>query len=244
MPILYYADSIYKKWKPTSDVLQASASPPLTQAGRESLNSAISMRTWLPVPSWNVQEILLHISSSSNKDYAVGKLIGRGIIKGVNDSLWITRNNLPRSVVIPQGFYTGTELCVAFQTAANAVFADLGFSFTTVYNPTSGLFTITPTTGLIGYMHDNPNAPLRHSTAETVFGLMNNQAEAAQIVSDTVVPTLGTKFEIVGAKASSTTYVVVTDELAMDVDMALYIDVSTLANQTVDWRTVCQEVLT
>jgi len=244
MPILYYADSIYKKRKPTPDVIETSVVPPLTHAGRESLTQAVSMRTWLPAPSWNVKEILLHISSSSNKDYAIGKLIGRGIITGVNDSLWITRNNAPRSVIIPLGFYTGTELCLAFQTAANATFAGLGVTFTMIYNPTSGLFTITPSTGTMGYLHDNPNAPRRHSTAETVFGLMNNQAESSQVVSDTVVPTLGTKFEIVGANNSNTTYVVVTDELAMDVDMALYIDVSALANQTVDWRTVCQEILT
>ena len=183
--------------------------------------------------------------AGGNKDYSIGKLHGRGILTNWNDSLWITRSNTAYRIVIPQGFYDNLGVCAALKTALDTFpkFIAQGVTFAVVYDLATGLFTITPSSGTIGYFHDFVSGGhLRHSTAESVFGLMTDvTSESSSLTSNIAAPSIGTRFEIVGGIASAATKIALTEQLTMDIDTALYIEVSKLSNANLEWRVVHQE---
>lgn len=245
MPILYYADSIFKRYKPTAD---QQPNTPITAVGKSALSTRFFTEVWRPTGAWNVNEVILLITGSGaggNKDYSIGKLHGRGILTNWNDSLWITRSNTAYRIVIPQGFYDNLGVCAALKTALDTFpkFIAQGVTFAVVYDLATGLFTITPSSGTIGYFHDFVSGGhLRHSTAESVFGLMTDvTSESSSLTSNIAAPSIGTRFEIVGGIASAATKIALTEQLTMDIDTALYIEVSKLSNANLEWRVVHQE---
>lgn len=223
MPILYYADSVYKKYRPVAERLQME-SRILTATGTN--NATI----WHPSPSWEVLSVALQFPSST-ADYAISKLTGRGIIVNLNDSLWFDAGAYVR-IVIPPGFYNGATLASALQSAmnANAVLVAAGAApLTASYSLDDQVFRITAGAAL-KYLNDRPSGGShRHSTAGIVFGLTANQS-GTTITSNTAVPSLGTKMQVVGGTAAYN--VMLTDHLAMGVDEALAIDVTNAQNPT------------
>ena len=134
---------------------------------------------------------------------------------------------------LAEGFYDGTQLSAQLKTQldANAEFVSNGLTpFTVAYNSISGKFSITPNASTIGFVYTNTAVPVRrNSTAGDVLGFTADAAAASPLVSDTKVPGLGDKINVLSGSASANTNVVLTDTVTMDVDSALAIDISSAA---------------
>jgi len=249
MPITYFYDSKYKKPYPGVEksqkrkiILSADGHVDLTAAG---LDYTLSYA----VPNWVAHEVLLHYGAATARSYSINKVIGRGIITNLNDLLWIScKNSGPQTIVLSQGFYTGTQLATELKTQmdANAAFVSSGAAPVTVsYSAVTGKFTITAAgTETIQYFVTNTSIGVnRNSTAASVIGFNANSALANSIVGDTVVAGLGNKIPIdADAVNTDTNTIINLDSLSpyFDVDEALNITISAVAT-TVDYKISYEE---
>lgn len=233
MPIPYFANSVVKK---PLHVVQAQQFRPttITSVGSKDCGAGVSEFFWAPAASWQVQRADLQFSSAASKGYTISKIVGRGILTGLNDTLWLTDGGDAYAVVIPQGFYkTGLLLAAAIETAANEVFP----------NPVqvryvNNKFTITATVGTIGFVYTNSTAAInlthdRNSTAGPAIGFTADKTWAASIAGDDV-PGLGVKLPLKVGSASTATYDSASD-IPMDVDFAIGIDVDALQDVVATW---------
>lgn len=243
MPILYFANSPVKKKVPVAEAQQFRPRT-LTNSGSGALDSGLSTSFWHPAHSWIVKRADLLFSSDTSKTHTLSILAGRGVITGLNDTLWLTLNNAGVAIVIPQGFYNGTTLSAAIQTAinANAAFVAAGVTCAVAY--ANDRFTITPNTGTIGFVSDNGIGSIltdypRNSTAGVVIGFLTDKANAASLQSDTAVSGLGLKFVLSTATGTATS--ASATDVALNVDQALGIDVSRVPDATANWNIAYQE---
>jgi hypothetical protein len=239
MAIRYYPDHVQKKRNHVVDVLSSESGEHSVNGGQDLSGSALAVRFSPLKPSWVVSLVTLHFSAAVSKTYAVSVETGRGIITGLNDSLWIDVNSSgwAQRIVIPQGFYNGSELSTAVQGAldSNSVFSDLGITFTVSYNSGDDTFYITPSSGTIQYYDVyTPQNLRRNSTAGHVLGFTADQS-GAFIQSDTVVPSLGVKTLMVGKTGTSDTDLIITDPVNLTIDEALTIDVGGSVSSDVEY---------
>jgi hypothetical protein len=233
MSITYYADELPRKSKPAIQVQQNERILRSVSGSKDITSSALDVTIWEP-SNWEIADILLTFSTTTPKNYAIQKIIGRGVVTGLNDRFYLrSLDDPPQKIVLDQGFYNGTQMATELKTQldANAAFVAAGIApFTVSYNATTGLFTITPAAGTIQYLHVNDRVPVRrNSTAGPVLGFTANTALSASVISDTAVAALGTAVDVLSATASANVDIVSNDLLPMDVDQSLAINTNTAA---------------
>lgn len=232
MGIKYYPDHIQKKRRHVVDVLSSEAILHSLNGSQDLTGNALTYRFSPLAPTWRTRLVALKFSSATSKTYSINIETGRGIITGLNDSLWIDVNTSgwAQKIILEQGFYNGTELSEQLKTAleANSVFSDLGLTFTVDYSASTDRFTITPSAGTIQYYDVyTPQNLRRNSTAGHVLGFTTDQSDSA-LVSDVVVPGLGNKTVIAGATGTESS-IVLNSTIDMSVDEALSIDITEAA---------------
>jgi hypothetical protein len=240
MPIIYYPDSLIKKNRPVVEQLQVSPRL-LSESGQSSIASAdLNKIFWKAFPNWSIESVGLKFSVAGNKTYAIYRVYGRGIITGLNDTLWFKVDGSPeKEIIIPQNFYTGAELAVAIKEKLDTEFPDQA-AFTVSYSSATGIFTIAPGSGQISYLHVNPSGGRRlHSTAESVIGFLQDKDKSSSLTSDSAVMGLGDEFAVSSGSLPNVCY---ETSLEMNVDYALKIHVAQ-ATGTATWATLYKEVL-
>ena len=244
MPITYYPDRVQKRAASPIDLLQKARRVYSAEGGADLDEGDINYILWPGLPSWTVKLVGLNFSSSDPKTYSISKLVGRGIISGLNDKLWFRTDGAPeQEIVLDSGFYDNDSNLLTDQLKAkldeNSAFDDLGLTPFTV-SFASGLFTITPAAGELMFISRNETKPAFHkdSTGGAVFGLTEDSVMGAGVVSDTDSFAFGNTFEITSAAASAETNVVLADDIPMSVDDALLISCSgdMIASYLVDYK--------
>ena len=234
MPILYYANSPIKRYPHVMEKLQRENRTFEATGSQDITSTPLSQIVWNPAPQWQINEISLVFSSSSNKNYSAALLQGRGILKGLNDSIWFKVNGaVAQKMVLTPGFYDGNTLSTELQTQlnANAAFTALSLTFSVSYTASTGLFSITPSSGNIQYVQENTGQLVyRDSTAGIVFGFTVNSAASSPLTNDTPAFGLGNTVAIgLTATASANTSVFSNTVYPMDVDTALQLTTNTAA---------------
>lgn len=249
-PITYYYDSLKKKPYPDFEKIQKRKTI-LSDSGTEDLStSGLDYTFWYPVNNYIIHEVLLHYSDTTTRSYSINKIIGRGIISGLNDLLYISAEDCAiQPIILSQGFYTGDDLATELETQmnANTYFVDAGAApFDVAYDNTTGLFTITANgSQTVQYFVINTTVPVnRNSTAAQVVGFNADSVMANSIVSDTVVAGLGDVIPIDAESPNTDTNTIINlDSLSPNftVDQALNITISTVA-VTVNYQISYEEI--
>ena len=173
---------------------------------------------------------MLNFSAATARDYGWSIINGRKVVEGLNDYLWFqTNTSLWKKITLTPGFYTGDELATELQTQLDATFTPI--TFTVAYSETTGLFTITPSSGTLRYIDSNnaQTLPYRQSIAGHLFGLTATTALGATVTSDTAVFGLNNSTSLVDETASAVTEHFNDDIHILEVDQALNITSGTAA---------------
>ena len=234
MPITYYPERVQKRPASAIDILQKANRTYAWEGGADLDAGDMNAVLWPKFPSWSVKQVHLYFSTADAKDYSIAKLVGRGIIAGLNDKLWIKTDGAPaQEIVLSPGFYDNDSNKLvdelAAQLNANAEFIALGLTpFTVTFTEATGLFEIAPTAGDIKFLFTNEATRdiRKTSTGGPVFGLTANSVSGASIVSDSTSFDFGQTFEIVSDTGSAATDVSFTDDIYMSVDDALLLSAS------------------
>jgi hypothetical protein len=193
---------------------------------------------------WQINSIKFTFNNSSGRNYSADIASGLKVITGVNDTLWFqTTTTLWQRITLSEGFYTGTALATQLQTKlnANTVYAAAGLTFTVAYSTTTGLFTITPSSGTMRYLQLNTTQPLpiRDSTGGHLLGLNADTAFAATVVSDTAQYGLDNEAWVIDETGSTVTEHFNDDIHILSVDQALHL--TTNVAPTIITYEVCYE---
>ena len=250
MPITYYPNSRIKKPYNPIDKQQKKKTI-LSETNKVDLTaSGMNYTLWHPSDKWVVHEILMHFGATTARNYSVNKVIGRGIISSLNDSLYFQTSGSPaQRIILSQGFYTGSQLASELKTQmdGNQAFIDAGATpFTITYNGTTGKFTIVAA-GLSQIQYFVLNVAVnvnKDSTASEVIGFNADSAMANTLVGDTAVFGLGDNIPINAETGSTDLNTIVNmDSLSpnFDVDGALNIIISVTKDTTVDYKITYEE---
>lgn len=232
MPITYYPDSVYKRVANPIDLLQKSHKTYSWSGGADLDEGALSTLLWPGLPAWTLKQISLFFGSSYAKDYSISKVVGRGVIAGLNDRLWFKANGAPpQRIIIAPGFYNPFSFVNELKAKldANKAFTDLGLApFSVVFTFSTGLFEITPNAGDIQFFFRMQGKPDIHATSNGgyLIGLSQDTSLASSITSDTPCIEFGVSFEIVSATGSDATDVSLTDDFCMSNDDAILVSAS------------------
>ena len=244
MPVEFYPDQhTAKKAKHVIEQLQTPNILYNIEGSYDLSSGALAVEVWSP-GSWEIRRIGLHFEGANEKDYSLSVIRGRGIVTGKNDRLYFKIPGFAQEpIILSQGFYNGTELAAELQTQLNAA-TNLAAAqpFAVSYAAATGLFTVTPTASTVAYFHVNQTVPMRRrSTGGRLLGFTQDVAEGASIQSTSAVFGLGQGFVYQSAAGSDLTNIMGTDTLAMTLDNALSITV-TSAPTTVHYEVVYREV--
>lgn len=269
MPILYYPGKVQKKFRSPIEELQR-ANKNLLDSGRQDLAAAaLDHSLWPAFASWNVKQVNLRLETPVESDvgslstetstesqssvstsgllktYSLGRQIGRGVITGLNDKIWFKIDGAPaQAIVLSQQFYaTGDELAAELEDRLNenAAFQALSADpFEVTFSETTGKITISPDSGTIKFVATNTTTNDFHKDSDggAVIGFTQDSSDAASITSDTEIPFA--KVQLVGASDSSNSAISITDNIALTVDDALYIEVSSVP-LVATWAVTYQE---
>lgn len=234
MPITYYPERVQKRPASALDILQKANRTYSWEGGADLDAGDMNATLWPKFPSWSVKQVHLYFSTTDAKDYSISKLVGRGIIAGLNDKLWIRANGAPaQEIVLSPGFYDNdaNKLVdeLAAQLDANAEFTALGLTpFNVTFTEATGLFEITPAAGNIEFLFTNETTRdiRKTSTGGPVFGLTADTGSGSSIISDSTAFDFGKTFEIVSDTGSASTDVSFMDDIYMSVDDALLLSAS------------------
>ena len=234
MAIVYYPNSVVKKYPPVVDKLQR-LNTLETAVGSKDLNTgALDTTIWYP-GNYEISRVAMHFDGAASKIYSADIVQGRGIVTGANDKLFFLVNAAQWGLItLSQGFYNGTTLATEIKTQldANTDFVAQGSTpFTVSYTAATGVFSIAPAAGMIQYFETNHCImPVlgNRSTAANVVGLNQDSAMVAAVVSDTVVPNLGVGTSYFSG-TSTALNVLGTDTLPMTVDNGLRLQVNSVA---------------
>lgn len=196
---------------------------------------------------WHLNNIKFTFSGAIARDYFAKILGGRKVVSDLNDSLWIQHDaTLPQNIVLDSNFYTGTELASELQSKldANTAFSNLGVTFIVSYDPITGFFTITPSSGTIRYLNVNFMTTPRYqdSIAGHLLGLTADTSFGASVVSNESVFGLNAEAWIVDETGSVVTEDFFDDLKVLDVDQALHIYTGT-AGVIMDWEVNYEEIV-
>jgi len=246
MPIKYYPNRVFKKSVPAIDRVMAWRNP-ISVKGSEDitingLDQIITSNT-----NWQVDSIQFNFNNAVSVSYTVTVLNGINIVKNLNDFLWIqTPNTVMEKITLTPGFYTGTELATELQNDlnANADFIALGITFSVSYNISTGLFTISPSSGTVRYIDSIVKAvlPDQNSIAGFLFGLNATTGYVSTITSDTPVFGLGNEAWIIDEEGVIGSSQYVDDFHALTMDQALHIT-SNAAATSMDYSIVYESLV-
>jgi len=206
MAIKYYPNRIQKKFVPAID-RELAKRDPLSVNGSHDLAGAMDVRVSAN-DDWQLDSVSLVFSGAVARDYSVVVQNGRKVVTDLNDYLWIDIDAVGKQrIILDEAFYTGTELANELKSKldANSAFSAAGITFTVTYDASTGLFTITPSSGNIRYWETNPQQTLRttDSIAGHLFGFNANTSYGASITSDTALLGLNTHAPIISETAST-----------------------------------------
>lgn len=233
MAIKYYPNRIEKKSVPSIDRVMAKRNPlmirgsyDITAAGLDIVVSADR--------DWQLNAIAFNFSGAVARDFSAKIMGGRKVVTNLNDYLWFQSDlTLPQQITLDADFYTGTQLATELQTQlnANAAFTADGVTFTVAYVNTTGLFTITPSSGTLRYLNVNTLQTQRYrdSIAGHLFGLNTDSVFGATVVTDTPVFGLDSEAWIIDETASVVTELYFDDLKILDIDQAVHLETSTAA---------------
>ena len=201
MAIKYYPNRVFRALLPPVDAI-SKKNTVLKLSGVSDISSTAIAETLTPNRDWKVVGIKFTFSNATARNYSASIIGGRSVLENLNDFLFF---KIPgtgsQKITLTPGFYTGTELATELQTQldANSKFADLGVTFTVAYDATTGLYTITPSSGDIQYLEHNVSGtlPNQYSVAGHLFGFNEDTAFASPIISDTVVAGLDSETAII-----------------------------------------------
>lgn len=244
MAIVYYAEKAQKGTVPAIDK-HITRNYPQTFRYAQDISATGVDQTLSSDNTWRINSISFHFNNANVKDYSASVLRGRRVVEKYNDYLWIqTSNSLWQRIVLTEGFYTGAELATHLQNQldANSEFSSLGITFTVAYDSLTGLFTITPSSGNVRYIHNNEaqTLPYRQSIAGHLFGFTATTAFGGTITSDTEVYGLGDEAGIIDETGSAATEHYMDDIHYLSIDQALHI-VTNTANVEASIEVVYQD---
>jgi len=203
-----------------------------TAVGALNVGAGLEMTVDEPAYNWTVSEVAMSFSNAVARDFAIVKLAGARIIQNLNDHFWIRHNTIGpvQRVIIAPGLYASSAAFVtAIRTALNAqtAFNAAGITFTVVHaDATTGLLTITPSSGQIAFIYDTgttapvSNAVRNVSLAGRAMGFNADTALAATATGDTGID-VGTVYVYLLELANTATSYVFTDPITMDMDSIL-----------------------
>lgn len=238
MPIKYYPNRVFKKTVPAIDRVMAQRSPQTIRGSADITSVALNQRI-TNNSNWQIDSIQFNFNNAVAKTYSASLLNGINIVKDMNDWMWFTvLPNLGRKrVTLTPGFYTGTELATQLQTQLNAVFSPV--TFTVSYSQTTGLFTITASSGTVQYIDSIVKIvlPDQNSIAGFLFGFNATSAAALSITSDTPVWGLGDQSWIIDEEGVTVTQQYNDDFHVLTMDQALVLSSNTAATR-MDYQVV------
>lgn len=246
MAIKYYPNRIQKQTPPAIDRVLAKRKPQLIRGAANvastALNTVISANG-----DWHLNNIKFTFSGATARDFSAKILGGRKVLTDLNDSLWIQHaDSLPQSIVLDEGFYTGTELAAELKAKmdANTSFSALGITFTVSYDATTGLFTITPSSGTIRYLEVNTMTTPRYkdSIAGHLFGFTATTSYGSPIASNETVFGLNQEAWIVDESSSTVLENFFDDLKILNIDQALHLETNT-ASVRVEYEVNYEEIV-
>lgn len=207
MSIVNYADRVFKTNLPAIDVAIGQKTTPLTFTHSQDITWTRINQTYSIASNWEIESIFFTFSAATARNFTAEIVQGVRILEHYNDFLWIRCGGvLYQKITLTAGWYSGTTLATQLQTQlnANTYFAAAAITFTVSYAATTGLFTITPSSGSIQYLQTNTAQGVeRNSIAGHLFGLTTDSAFAATLVSDTPVFDLDSTFPIIQQTANT-----------------------------------------
>lgn len=233
MSIVYYPNRIYKKPEPSIDRVMAKRDISVVR-GRADITSSAMDVVLSANTGWHVNAVMFTFSNATSRNYSVSVMSGRKVVTNWNDYLWFHHSNsLWQKITLSAGFYTGTQLATELQSKlnANTEFVSLGVTFTVTYNATTGIFTITPSSGTLKYIQTNNTQQLsdRDSIAGHLFGLNSDSAFGATVTSQTPVYGLNEEAAFIEETASVATEHYNDDLHILEMDQAIHLESNTAA---------------
>ena len=246
MSVRYYPNRVQKGVEPVADRLMAKRNPK-TINKRQNISATAIDYELTSTKNWQLDSIAFTFSSATSRNYNVNIKNGRNIITDLNDYLWFVIDATgPEMITLDPGFYTGTQLAAELkaQMDANASFAAAGVTFNITYNSTTGIYTITPTSGTIKYLNVNTAQVLqtRDSIAGHLFGLTTDIGFAASVTSNEAVAGLDSEASLISEKSDVVLNRYHDDIHVLTVDQALHIQSNT-ANVIVDYSVTYEELV-
>jgi len=247
MAIVNYPDRIYKKTVPAIDRELVKRNPITTRGAQDitvdDLDVVIS-----PESDWQIDSISFVFSNANARNFSASIKNGRKVVTNYNDYLWIeVQGVMPQRIILDTGFYDGTQLSVELQAQldVNTAFVAAGITFTVVYDSTTGLFTITPSSSTIRYLDINigQTIPNRQSIAGHLVGLNITTAFAASVSSDTALFGLDTVVPIIDETASTLTSFLHDDLNILSIDQALMLGSNSGVAVIIDYTVIYEELI-
>jgi len=248
MAIKNFPHVIYKTVVPAIDRVMAKRTP-ISASASSNLASASINNVINSDAGWQIDSISFSFSNAAARDYSVAIRNGRRVVSKYNDSLWIWSDKaFPQLIYLSDGFYTGTELAAQLkaQLDANAAFAAVPVTFTVSYNSTTGIYTITPSSGNIKYLDQNPASWLsyRQSTGGHLFGLNASTANfASNVSSDTSVASLDTENLIINQTANTALSYYHDDVHTLSIDQAIHVASNSASDVTASYVVVYEKIV-
>jgi len=247
MAIKYYPNRVYKKFVPAIDRELAKREPQI-QRGLMDINAAPLDVVISANDDWQLDSITFTFNNANARDFSASVIGGRKVVANLNDSLWFQIDTtLPQNIHLEPNFYTGTQLATHLQARlnANADFGAQGITFTVAYDATTGLYTISPSSGTLRYLDVNAAQTLstRDSIAGHLFGFNADTAFAASIVSDTPVFGLDTSAPIINESASVLTAYRDDTIHILELDEAIRLQSNSGVNVVINWAVAWEEIV-
>lgn len=246
MSIKYYPSRVQKKMVHAIDRTMAKRSPHIINRRQNIAATAIDFE-YSSQKDWQLDSVAFTFNNATSRNYSVSIKNGRNVVTDLNDSLWFAINTTgPQSITLDSGFYTGTELAAELkaQLDANTAFAAAGVTFTVTYDSTTGIYTITPSSGTIKYLDSNNAQPARYkdSIAGHLFGLTQDVDFAGSISSTEPVPGLDSEAAFINETADVDLTRYHDDTHVLTMDQAVHI-ASNLASVIVDYSITYEELV-
>jgi len=208
MPIVYYPNRVYRAKVPAIDRVMSKMTPTLVTGSHNTASTELSAIISND-KAWQVNSIALSFSSTTGRTFSASIMNGINIVENLNDYLWFQiTSSLPQRIILDAGFYTGTQLAAELKSKldANTGFSALSITFTVAYDTSTGVFTITPSSGQIKYLNvARQTLPIRDSIAGHLFGLNETTAFASNVASDTPVYGLDSEISLLSETGNSST---------------------------------------
>lgn len=247
MAIKYFPNRIFKKNKPAIDRVIAKRNPKEVRGSQnilaDSLNAIISAED-----DWQIDSIAFEFNNATARNYSAKVKNGRKVLSDLNDYLWFRINGtLAQQITLDSGFYTGTELAAELKSKldANSAFSNKGITFNVVYDNTTGIYAITPSSGQIEYFNVNTAKTLRtrDSLAGHLFGFNQDTGLQGSISSDTSVPSLDSEMAIINETGSTSLSHYHDDVHTFSIDQALSLESNNGVDVTINYVVVYEEIV-